>query len=184
MKKIIPNKKEVAGSYELFERIIRDTVIENRQFTAIRFLMCLMDGPKNREFIATFIEETSPLYKRKGQKSLRASTLSNVSRIAKKLHRGGIIRIIYSHPKHDSPCTKDGRIRLGANVTYRLSETSSIFIRGWLYKCFTSMDGPFYESEDQEGELILEDTDESEMGEYSIKTIDKKGNLIETKLMQ
>lgn len=175
MKKIIPNKIAIEDSYELFEMFIRDINNQYRPFTAMRFLMCLMDGPKDREEVAAFIDETSPTYKNKGQRTLRSNThtLSNISRIAKKLHRGGMIRIIYTHPKHDTPCTDTGKLRLGATATYLLTETSSQFIRGWIYRCFMSLGGPFYESESpQDGELVLDD---AELGEYYITTIDKSG---------
>lgn len=173
MAKIIPNKTAIEDSYHLFEHILREISDEQRPFFVLRLLMYLMDGPKSRQEVAEFLDRTSPRYKERGAQEDRSNmyTLTNVSRVAKRLHKADMIRIIYDHPLHDSPCNKKGKMRPGVEVTYQLSQSTAEFIRGWLYRCFMSHEGVFYDHETQSGELKQDDDN------YWIENIDENGKI-------
>lgn len=157
MQKIIPNKSAIKDSYPMFETVMRDISNGPRPFMAIRVLIALMDGRKTREELAEFIDDTSNDFKNKGNRDNRklSHTLANLTHVVKWLHEFELIRIFYDHPKHTSPCSDTGRLRPGVKVSYALTELSNQFLRGWIYRCFTAADGPFYPSSPPEnGELI------------------------------
>jgi DNA polymerase III epsilon subunit-like protein len=65
---------------------------------------------------------------------------ANISKVAKDLHRNGIVRMYYKHPKGFNPFTKTGKIRPGSEVFYTLAG-ERITIRDWMTKCLQETDG-------------------------------------------
>lgn len=66
---------------------------------------------------------------------------SNISKVAKDLHKRGYIHIVYRHPKHSSPVSESGKLRPGVKVTYVLREQLRHVLGLWMKKCLLVKEG-------------------------------------------